>query len=158
MKKKICMIAFFVLIIDQFIKGMIFTNISYGQNMFILPNFFYLTYVKNTGGAWSIFDGSPWLLILIGIISLIALSYYIIKKTSYHTLEIIYLGLIIGGVIGNFLDRLFHNGVIDYIGFQFGSYYFPIFNIADICIVCGVVLIIIDSVRSEQNGIRSNKR
>ena len=64
-------------------------------------------------------------------------------------------GLVIGGILGNFIDRLIYKGVIDYLGFIFGSYYFPIFNLADICIVIGTFILIIDTVRSDFCGNRS---
>lgn len=131
---------------------------SYQQTFYLIPKFLYFTYVKNTGGAWSIFSNSTWFLLIIGLICIIALSYYIYRKEDFNYLEVIYFGLIIGGILGNFIDRIFHSGVIDYIGFIFGNYYFPIFNIADICIVCGGILLMIDSLRSDQDGIRSNKR
>lgn len=131
---------------------------SYQQTFYLIPKFLYFTYVKNTGGAWSIFSNSTWFLLVIGFICIMALSYYIYRKEDFNYLEVIYFGLIIGGILGNFIDRIFHSGVIDYIGFIFGNYYFPIFNIADICIVCGGILLMIDSLRSDQDGIRSNKR
>lgn len=158
LKRKIYRIATCVLVIDQLVKYIILTNFSYGKEMSILPNFFYLTYVKNTGGAWSVFHESPYILFLVGIVSIGLVFYYLYKKDNFSKLEIIYLGIIMGGILGNFIDRLFRNGVIDYIGILFGNYYFPIFNIADIAIVCGGLLLIIDNVRSDIHGIRSSKR
>lgn len=130
---------------------------SYQETNFLIPKFLYFTYVKNTGGAWSIFSNNTWILLAVGIVCIIGLGYYIYKRENFSLLEVIYLGLIIGGILGNFVDRVFRGGVVDYIGFIFGSYYFPVFNIADICIVCGGVLLLIDSLRSDQDGIRSNE-
>lgn len=158
MKKKIFEIGIFTFILDQFVKFLIISIFSYQETSFLIPKFLYITYVKNTGGAWSIFSNNPWILLIVGIISIGGLGYYIYKKDSFNYLEFIYLGIIIGGVLGNFVDRLFRGGVIDYIGVILGNYYFPIFNIADICIVCGAVLLIIDGLRSDQDGIRSNER
>ena len=158
LKKEIYKIGAFVFILDQFVKFVIISIFSYQETLFLIPRFLYLTHVKNTGGAWSIFSNSLWFLVIIAVICVIGLGYYIYKKKEFSLLEVIYLGLIIGGILGNFVDRIFRSGVIDYIGFIFGNYYFPIFNVADICIVCGAGLLMIDSLRSDQDGIRSNKR
>ena len=158
LKKEICKIAAGIFILDQFVKFIMMSVLSYQETFFLIPRFLYFTYVKNTGGAWSIFSGNPWLLTMIGLISIIGIGYYIYRKKDFTFLEVIYLGLVIGGILGNFVDRVFRSGVIDYIGFIFSNYYFPIFNIADICIVCGGILLMIDSLRSDQDGIRSNKR
>ena len=156
LKGKIYRLALLVLIIDQFIKYMVMTNLSYENIFFLLPKFLYLTYVKNTGGAWSILSGNIGILLVVSIVSMGLFVYYISQRKTYSIFETIYLGLIIGGILGNLIDRLFRSGVVDYIGFIFGSYYFPIFNIADIAIVCGAGLLIIDSLRRDKSGIRGN--
>lgn len=143
-------------IIDQLTKGVVTNLISYQEAIDVIPNFFYLTYVKNTGGAWSILSGNVVFLLIIGFLCIIALGYFINKKEDFTKLEVTYLGLIIGGVLGNLFDRLIHKSVIDFIGLVFGSYYFPVFNFADICIVCGGILLIIDSFKGDKNGNRSN--
>ena len=73
---------------------------------------------------------------------LIFMNRYILKIKEFSLIEIISYGFLMGGVLGNLIDRVLVSGVIDYIGFQFGSYYYPIFNLADIFIVLGMVLII----------------
>ena len=95
------------------------------------------------------------LFIIVGILALVFFGFYIHKKSEVSKLEVIYLGVIIGGVIGNLIDRIFYSGVIDYIGFIFGSYYFPVFNIADICIVLGAGLLFLDNIRSDKVEYRS---
>ena len=158
LKKEIYKIGMITFILDQLVKYIIMSVFSYQETFFLIPNFLYFTYVKNTGGAWSIFRDNIWILLIVGIVCVVGLGYYIYKKQEFSLLEVIYLGLITGGILGNFVDRIFRGGVIDYIGFIFGNYYFPIFNIADICIVCSALLLMIDSVRSERDGIRSNER
>lgn len=156
MKKWILIISTIILILDQFIKYIVTSFISFQESIHIIPNFLYLTNVKNTGGAWSIFNNNQFFLIVISMICIIGLIIYIYKKNNFTKIETIYYGLIIGGIIGNFIDRIIRSGVIDYIGTIFGNYYFPVFNLADICIVCGAGLLLIDSFRGEQNGNRSN--
>lgn len=158
MKKKIIIISSIILLLDQILKQLVINQISYQQTINIIPNFFYLTYVKNTGGAWSILSGNTYLLLIIGLIAIGVLIYYLFKKENFSLLEVISFSLLIGGIIGNFLDRLIYQAVIDYIGFILGNYYFPVFNLADICIVIGTLILIIDTFRGEKNGNRSNTR
>lgn len=158
MKKKIYTLVLLVIIVDQFIKNIVLTNINLNEIISIIPDFFFFTYVKNTGGAWSIFSNYPFLLTIIGFICIMGLNYYLSKKDKFNKLEIIYYGLILGGMIGNFIDRVIYDGVIDYIGFKFGSYQFPIFNIADITIVIGVLLVLFEIIRSDNNEHRSKSK
>lgn len=155
MKKKIYTLVFLVIIIDQFIKNIVVTNVDLNEVITIIPNFFFFTCVKNTGGAWSILDNYPFILTIIGFICIMGLNYYLSKKNKFNKLEVIYYGLILGGMIGNFIDRVVYDGVIDFIGFKFGSYQFPIFNIADITIVVGVILVLFEIIRSDNNEHRS---
>ena len=155
LKKKIYLISTILLIVDQFVKHLVIANISYSVTIFLVPKFFYLTYVKNTGGAWSIFQDNFIFLLCISIAAIVFFFYYLFKKENYSIIEIIYLGLLFGGVLGNFIDRLCYHGVVDYLGFIFGSYYFPIFNIADISIVCGGILFLIDSFGGDKHGVTS---
>ena len=157
-KKNIYLITSIVVFIDQVLKIIISNSIELHQVLSIIPNFFYITFTKNTGGAWSILSNNTYLLTIISFICLLYIIQYILKKQEYKFLETIYLGLLMGGILGNFIDRLLYQYVIDFIGLQFGSYYFPIFNIADIAIVCGVFLLIYESIRRDQNEFRSRKR
>ena len=71
------------------------------------------------------------------------LDWYIKKEQkNFDKYEIYSMGMILGGIFGNMIDRIIHHSVIDYISFQFGNYYFPVFNFADTCIVLGVLLLI----------------
>ncbi len=142
MKKYIYYLTFGILLIDQMVKYFVVQNIVLSEVISVIPNFFYLTYVKNTGGAWSLFHSIPYLLIMISFVFLIFMNRYILKIKEFSLIEIISYGFLMGGVLGNLIDRVLVSGVIDYIGFQFGSYYYPIFNLADIFIVLGMVLII----------------
>lgn len=144
--------------IDQWIKYWIVSQFVLSQSRDIIPHFFYLTYVKNTGGAWSVFQNVPHLLIIINLVFLFVIIQYIKKKESFSKLEITYWGCIIGGVLGNLIDRIRVSGVIDYIGLRFGNYSYPIFNFADIMIVLGVFLVIIEVIRGDQGEYRSRNK
>lgn len=110
----------------------------------VIRNFFYFTYTVNTGAAWSFLSDVSWaqtffkILTSVAIVGFSAFMVYAYKK-KFKWLQYS-LALILGGTIGNFIDRLLFNGVIDFISFVFGDYYFPVFNIADSCLVIGVIM------------------
>lgn len=112
-------------------------------NLEVIENFFYLTYSRNTGAAWSILAGNQWLLALISFSVGIGLGYYYLKNyrsiTFYNHLGIT---LFLSGTWGNFIDRAFFpEGVIDFLSFRFGSYIFPTFNVADSALTIGVIIL-----------------
>ena len=140
-KKKITLIIIILIMIDFVIKYLIRTNFKILDTYTIIKNFFYLTYVKNTGAAFSVLENNMLFIIFMSIILLIYLM-YCLNKTKLEILQQVSLILIIAGVIGNLIDRVFFSGVIDYLSFTLFNYYFPIFNLADIYIVIGVFLLI----------------
>jgi len=153
--KKISIITIICILIDQIIKTIITNNLELYQSIKIINNFFNITYVRNDGAAWSILSGGRFLLILIGIISLILIYKYFIKDKKLNNLEIITYGLLLGGIIGNLIDRIAFGYVIDFLDFLIFNYNFPVFNIADTFIVISVFLIIIDTFRGDKNEVSS---
>ena len=142
---KIYRIMCILLVIDQIIKIVIRYSINEYQEIKVIKNFFSITYVQNTGAAFSIMKDATILLILLSIIFIILLNNYIKKQESNFTkIDIISYGLIMGGVYGNLIDRIIDRKVTDYLSFNIFNYSFPIFNFADICIVIGAILIVID--------------
>lgn len=115
-------------------------NISYGEKIPVINDFFYLAHYKNTGAAWGIMAGWRFFLIPVTIIVSIILAYYLVK--SDNRLFKVSLSMILGGAIGNLIDRSFREGgVVDFLDFHFGSYNFPTFNVADCFIVIGTILL-----------------
>lgn len=157
MKKKIFSLTLIVFFLDQLLKHIVASKVLLQEAFYVIPRFFYITHVQNTGGAWSIFSSIPYFLVIINIFLLGLLIGYIYKKETFSLVEVIYFGLILGGVLGNLMDRIFLDGVVDYIGIQFGNYYYPIFNFADIAVVIGMALIIIEIIRGEKHENRSRK-
>lgn len=144
MKRNILTII--IILIDQISKILVTNYLPLNKSIKIINNFFYLTYTKNDGAAWSILSGETHLLIIITILSI----YLIIKYTKeYNNL---FLCLLYGGIIGNLIDRLIHGYVIDFLDFKIFNYDYPIFNISDICIFIGITLLIIKIVKEENNG------
>lgn len=157
MKKNIYWLTIILLCIDQSIKVIVTKNMLLLKSITIIPNFFNITYVENTGGAWSILSSNTFLLTIISAIVLIGLNIYLSKKEKYSKLEIISYGLIMPGVLGNFIDRLINNAVIDYLDFKIFNYNFPIFNFADILIVCGIAIMMLE-ILIEERGIKNASR
>ena len=147
--KKISLISFICIFIDQMTKLIIKNTINLNSSIILIKNFFSLTYVKNYGAAWSILSGSRVFLIIIALVSLFLIYNYFIKNKNLSKLEIITYGLLIGGILGNLIDRIVFGYVIDFFEFLIFNYNFPVFNFADIFIVVSAGLIIIDTVRGE---------
>ena len=144
-------LAFAVLILDQGSKIWILKTIRPGTGMLyshpipIIHDFFYLVHIHNTGAAWGQLSGQTLWLALLAIIAL-ALIYFFSKQLEVYKHNVQYaFGLLIGGVVGNFIDRVFHGYVIDFLDFHLGSYRWPAFNIADCGITIGVALYILRS-------------
>ena len=119
----------------------------------IIPNFFYLTGVKNTGGAFSILESNSLLLAFIGILVVLGIIFYL--KDNVNNKNYLPYSLLLGGILGNIIDRIVFNAVYDYIGLIFFSYHYPVFNIADTLIVGGIIILILLEVWGEKDGTRS---
>ncbi len=115
-------------------------NTLVGSPITVIQDFFYLRHLENKGAAFSIFHGKTFFLVLLSFIISILLIYFMIKfKDRFLRVSI---SVVLGGAIGNLYDRLFNGGaVIDFLEFHFGSYVFPTFNVADIFVVCGTILL-----------------
>lgn len=147
--KKITFLSFLVILIDQVIKLLVTNNITYLKSITIIPDFFYLTHVHNEGAAWSMFSGNTIFLILIAVMVLFFIYYFLLRGKKFDMKDTIIYSLLIGGIIGNLIDRIVFKYVIDYLDFIFGSYSFPVFNFADICIVLSVIILLFYSFKEE---------
>ena len=143
----ICL-AGLVITLDQLSKLYIAHHFELHQSATLIPHFFNLTYVRNTGAAFGLLAKAPesFRIPFFIIIPLVALTIIVLifKKTQEtQLLMITALSLILGGAIGNFIDRLRFNYVIDFLDFHwFQKYHWPAFNVADASIVIGVLLLI----------------
>ena len=131
-------LSIFIVLIDQFTKYLMF----YNKKLFINKDFllFKLDFVKNYGAAFNIFSGSRIFLSLISIIFSILLIYLILKKNNLNTLDLYSYSFILGGTIGNGIDRILKGYVIDFINLNIIN--FPVFNIADISINIGFIFLL----------------
>jgi signal peptidase II len=156
--KKVFKIAFICILIDQVIKNILMFCLSFGQSISIIKNFFSITLIGNTGAAFSILSSSTILLILISIIVLNLIYFYLIKGKDLKKQENIYYGLLIGGIMGNLIDRIIHFKVIDYLDFSFFNMNFPIFNFADMCIVVSMILIAVEIIKGDKDEVSSKRK
>ena len=130
---------------------------SYLTTVNIIDNFFSLTYVLNDGAAFSLFASKTYLLILIALICLFFIIYELKNNLDDRVISIGY-SLVLAGLLGNFIDRLIDGYIIDYLSFKILGYSYPIFNLADILIVVGIVIVIIKEIlkeRGKKDEVRS---
>ena len=141
---------------DQATKLWIVANVPFdprhthglGSDIEILPGFFYIIHVGNTGAAWSMFAGFPVLLAALAGGTLLAIFFWRHSLGLRDRFTQVCFGLLCGGIVGNLVDRLLHQHVIDFIDLHFGSYIYPTFNVADSGICVGVILYIWQSLKA----------
>lgn len=132
-----------VIILDQITK---YLAIGLKNNSIkLIDNFLSLVYVENRGAAFGILQGKKIILVFFTFIIIMAMCYYLYKgQNSMAIISKLSISLIIGGAIGNLIDRVLRHYVIDFISVTFpNGYEFPVFNVADIAVVCGTFLLVI---------------
>lgn len=156
-KYKVYLLATIFFTMDLVTKAIIINKGNVLLNIPIIENFFYITLVKNTGAAFSMLKGFTPILSIVAIIALIFIDRKYLNE-NLSKLEVISYSLLIGGIFGNLCDRIINGFVIDFLSFKIFNYYFPIFNMADIFIVIGAILLAINIIRSEINENRDKRR
>ena len=147
------LLAVIVISIDQFTKYLVVKNMELYETIPIIDGFFYLTSHRNSGAAWGILQGRMGFFYVITAIVIIGIIYYLHKFGKENKLFAYALGLLLGGAIGNFIDRLFHQEVVDFADvIIFGYDNFPIFNVADSALTIGVILVIIITLLDEKRS------
>ncbi|MGN1182366.1 MAG: signal peptidase II [Faecalibacillus sp.] len=150
-------LTFLVVVIgDQLSKILVSSTMILGQSVTIIEDFFYYTYSHNQGAAWGILSGHTELFIVIALVALAAMVYYFTRTKSYEKLTRFGLVLTFSGAVGNIIDRICLGYVRDFIDFIILGYDFPVFNIADMAVVIGVGLIIVEIIFEEY--IYGNKK
>ena len=134
---------------DQLVKYLILSNAQIGETVFSLKPIVEITYVQNTGAAFSMLEGKVWILGIVSVLFCAAvIAYWIIKKPK-HPLLCTSISMIFAGALGNAIDRLARGFVVDYIDVAFIN--FPVFNIADMAIVIGAGLFILYEILYDRN-------
>lgn len=134
----ILILSFLVTILDQVTKSLAQERLMSRGSYPVIPGFFNLTYVENTGAAWGVFQGQGLMLVGLSIVMLFILvvcrRHFLDKRLLTHLAT----GLMGGGIVGNLIDRLRLGYVVDYLDFNFFGWAFPAFNVADVAICVGV--------------------
>ena len=128
-----------IVILDQLIKYWASNYLQPKGTIPIIKDFFSLTYVENRGAAFGILQNQRWLFITLTIIICIGMMYYLYMDTNLNPILRVSLYLVLGGAIGNLIDRIKNGYVVDMFHFTFIN--FPVFNVADCCVVIGTIML-----------------
>ncbi len=143
-------IAAVVVVLDQVTKWYIRRTVGLYESIVVLDSFFHITHVRNAGGAFSLFAGAPSALrlpffVLVSIIAVVALLAFVRRVEPGRQLLLFALGAILGGALGNLLDRMRSGEVTDFLDFHWHGWYWPAFNVADSFISTGMVILLLYS-------------
>jgi signal peptidase II len=144
-----------VLFLDQWTKGIITRTMEVHQSRSIIPNLFDLTYVRNSGAAFGLFasvDSSLKAILLnsVAVIVFLIVSAYALRSSHRSVRLQVGLALILGGAVGNLLDRVRFGYVVDFLDFAISGHHWPAFNVADSAICIGVALLFLDMLRNDE--------
>lgn len=155
MRRKITIPLTIVLLIvlDQLVKWAVVSNIKLGEVKGVIPSIMSLTYLQNTGAAFSILENQQWLFTIITLVVIGGAIWYLIKNIKGSFWLISGLTLIIAGGLGNFIDRLRQGFVVDM--FQVDFINFAVFNVADTYLTFGVLIMLLVIIKEENNGSES---
>lgn len=153
MKRKIFFLSLIVVCFDQVSKLMVVKFIKLNESVKVITDFFYLTYLRNEGAAWDLFDGNGYFLGLLSVLVLVVIFKYLLggSRVGMRVFEQVGYVLLCGGISGNLVDRLLYGYVVDWLDFYPFNYNYPVFNLADIAIVSGVGLIMMGVYKDESN-------
>lgn len=126
-----------IIILDQVSKYMVHSKFFVNESIPMIKNIFHLTYVQNVGAAFGILENQKIFFVAITILVISGIVVFIRKQKDIHTMVLISFSLIVGGAIGNLIDRMRFGYVIDFFDFRI----WPVFNVADVSIVVGAILL-----------------
>lgn len=144
-------VAVIAWVVDQVTKTLVVQNLALGETFAPIPalaRFFTFTHTTNTGAAFGLFPDAGWIFVIVAIIVISAILFYYRHLPTEHLLVRVSLGLQLGGALGNLTDRLVRGSVVDFLDFKI----WPVFNVADSCIVVGVAILAFYLMREETVG------
>jgi signal peptidase II len=163
MRKYFFLIAVTVLLLDRLAKWAVASNIALHDSVVVIPGFFRLTHVQNSGAAFGLFaeSSAQWkggALVLFSLMALLVVSALLWKNSHRWNVTTIGLSLILGGAMGNLWDRVMSGHVVDFLDFYVGTYHWPAFNVADSAIVIGAILLVSEIVfaKSASETVKSS--
>lgn len=151
MNKKECGLLFIIIALDLITKSVIQNTMMLKESIEIIPNFFHITYVVNTGAAWSMMEGQMGFFYGITIFAVVMIMWMLIKTDQRAVWTRLGLIMILAGALGNFIDRLWFKYVRDFLDFYIFGYDFPVFNVADMSLCIGVFLVMMIMILNKEN-------
>jgi signal peptidase II len=149
------LLAAIVVLLDQLTKVLVVRSFSLGERVSVVPGFFDLTLIYNRGAAFSFLSNAGgwqrWFFIGVGVAAA-GFLLYLLWRHGAQRLFAFGLALILGGAVGNVVDRILHGQVVDFLLAYWGRFYWPAFNVADSAITVGAVLLVIDELRRVRNS------
>ncbi|MFJ7738484.1 signal peptidase II [Lysinibacillus sp. NPDC097287] len=138
-------LAAFAILLDQWTKWLIVKNMDYGERISVWDPWLGILSHRNRGAAWGMLEGQMWLFTIVTVGVIIAIIYFYHKEAKGKPIFQVGLMLLLGGAIGNFIDRLFRGEVVDFVDVLIPviNYHFPIFNVADAALSIAVVVLMI---------------
>ncbi|MGE7940846.1 signal peptidase II [Lysinibacillus xylanilyticus] len=153
-------LAAFVVLLDQWTKWLIVKNMEFGERISVWDPWFGILSHRNKGAAWGMLEGRMWLFTIVTVAVICAVIYYYHKEAKGKPIFQVGLMLLLGGAIGNFIDRLFRGEVVDFIDVLIPviNYDFPIFNIADAALTIAVVVLMIGLIAEDKKEKKQVKQ
>lgn len=148
-------IAIVSAVADQLIKLYINGSLKLYEERSFIPHVLSITHIRNSGAAWSIMEGRTWFLVLLPVLMIAAALWFMYRSRNGSRLALISLGLVVGGGIGNLIDRVRMHEVIDYLKCELFD--FPIFNFADVCVVVGAIMFCVYMIFFDESDEKSKK-
>lgn len=151
--RKWLLLAAAIVVIDQITKYVILQKFVLHESLYI-TSFFNLVRVHNTGAAFSMLaDAGGWQRVFFIAIAVVASVWvvWLLRRYPQQKLFCLALGMILGGAVGNLIDRVLFGAVVDFVQVHYGGYFFPAFNVADSAITCGAALLIWDGIRPQRD-------
>ena len=153
LKSYLLCISAAVVALDQFSKWLVEKNLGLYERVEIIPNYFRLAHVTNDGIAFGLFPSggsglATAVLAILGLLALSVVTFYFLSTPDWQRLLLTALALVLGGAVGNLVDRLMQGHVTDFFDAYVGTHHWPTFNVADSAISVGIVLLAIETLRS----------
>jgi signal peptidase II len=137
---------------DQGSKFLVERSMALGQSISVLGDFFRLTFIRNAGGAFGIFLGGGWFYLAASVVAIVLIFLYLARVSSAQILPRISLAMILGGALGNLVDRVRSGEVTDFLDFGVGRLRWPVFNLADAFVTVGVIFFLLTMLRGREGG------
>lgn len=147
--------AVIVIILDQSTKQVFWRSFDLGRSVDVIEGIFRITLVKNAGAAFGMFEGGRAIFVAASVVAIAFVIYVGLRLPQAEGYKRFLLGLILGGAFGNLIDRVYSGEVIDFLEIGVGGHWWPVFNVADIAVSLGAVLLLLQMVTATQETKRA---